>query len=348
MADDITITRDVLRTPRAAAIAGIVFALLLGTALVLVRVAVPRNPHDAPTWLDDPWRKNSVVVALNLVPFAGLAFLWFVGVIRDRIGAAEDRFFATVFLGTGLLFVAMLFVAGAVAGGLIATESQRGSAAISPEVWRLGRQTTYLVLNVYAMRMAGAFTISTTTIGRPPRHPPAMAGGVRMGGGGRAPAHHRTVRVGPDPVPGVGARPEHPPPRPPAGGPRARRRYLRMFTARAITRRPTTSEIASSAIIRSLAHGLIAETSVGLKRGGGREREVQVVDELRIPVRVHVLAVGHLREHERRSALAMCAGRGAATVEVPVPQAECDHVGEPDRAAACEQRLGVVGERGRC
>ena len=97
-------------------------------------------------------------------PFAGLAFLWFVGVIRDRIGAAEDRFFATVFLGTGLLFVAMLFVAGAVAGGMIATESQRGAAVISPEVWRLGRETSYLILNVFAMRMAGAFTIVTTTI----------------------------------------------------------------------------------------------------------------------------------------------------------------------------------------
>jgi hypothetical protein len=161
---DTTITRDSLRTPRAAAIAGIVFAVLLGTALVLVRISIPASPRDAPTWLDDRWRKNAVVVALNLVPFAGLAFLWFVGVIRDRIGAAEDRFFATVFLGTGLLFVAMLFVAGAVAGGLIATESARGSASITPEVWRLGRQTTYLVLNVYAMRMAGAFAISTTTI----------------------------------------------------------------------------------------------------------------------------------------------------------------------------------------
>jgi len=161
----INVTRAALRTPRAAAIAGIVFALLLGTALVLLRVAVPSDIHDAPEWLDDRWRKNSVVLALNLVPFAGLAFLWFVGVVRDRIGAAEDRFFATVFLGTGLLFVAMLFVAGSVAAGLIATESHRGAAQISPEVWRLGRQTTYLVLNVYGMRMAGAFTISTTTIG---------------------------------------------------------------------------------------------------------------------------------------------------------------------------------------
>jgi hypothetical protein len=164
VAEDAKITRESLRTPRAAAIAGIVFAVLLGTAIVLLRLAVPANPTEAPTWLDDPWRKNSVVVALNLVPFAGLAFLWFIGVIRDRIGAAEDRFFATVFLGSGLLFVAMLFVAGAVSGGLISTEANLEAERIDPDLWRLGRETTFMVLNVYAMRMAGAFTISTTTI----------------------------------------------------------------------------------------------------------------------------------------------------------------------------------------
>jgi hypothetical protein len=163
---EIEIIRTSLRTPRAAAIAGIAFALLLGAAFVLLRIALPASPRDAHTWLDDPWRKNVVVLALNLVPFAGIAFLWFVGAVRDRIGAAEDRFFATVFLGTGLLFVAMLFVAGAVAGGLLATEAQRGPAPISPEVWRFGRHTTSLVLAVYAMKMAGAFTIVTTTIGR--------------------------------------------------------------------------------------------------------------------------------------------------------------------------------------
>src|SRR5690348_8683406 len=38
------ITPSAVRTPRAAAIAGIVFALLLGTALVLLRQAVPANP----------------------------------------------------------------------------------------------------------------------------------------------------------------------------------------------------------------------------------------------------------------------------------------------------------------
>ena len=140
------------------------FAVLLGTALVLLRIAVPANPRDAGAWLNETWRRDAVVIALNVVPYSGLAFLWFVGVVRDRIGDAEDRFFATVFLGTALLFVAMLFVTGAIAGGLLAAEAHRGTTGISPEVWRFGRHTTYLVLTVYGMRMAGAFAIVTTTI----------------------------------------------------------------------------------------------------------------------------------------------------------------------------------------
>ena len=162
---EIGVFRSSLRTPRAAAIAGIAFAVLLTTALVLVRLAVPPESHDAGTWLDHSDRKRAVEVALNLVPFAGLAFLWFIGAVRDRIGAAEDRFFATVFLGTGLLFVAMLFIASAVAGGLLGAETDR-PAHVSREVWRFGRHTSYEVLAVYALRMAGAFTIVTTTIGR--------------------------------------------------------------------------------------------------------------------------------------------------------------------------------------
>jgi hypothetical protein len=43
------------------------------------------------------------------VPFAGIAFLWFIGVVRERLGEIEDRLFSTVFLRSGLLFLAMLF-----------------------------------------------------------------------------------------------------------------------------------------------------------------------------------------------------------------------------------------------
>ena len=152
-----------LRTPRAAAVAGIIFSVLLTAALVLLRVSVPAHPAVPGLWLTDPHHRAQVAIALNLVPFAGIAFLWFIGVLRDRIGEREDRFFATVFLGSGLLFVAMIFVAAAIAGGVIAadTSSPPGAGTLA-----LGRIVTATLVNVYAMRMAAVFTLTTVTIAR--------------------------------------------------------------------------------------------------------------------------------------------------------------------------------------
>src|SRR5688500_15316556 len=135
------VTRAAIRTPRAAAVAGIVFAVLLTTTFVLLRWALPNDTETAGDWLDDGSRRDAVVLALNLLPFAGLAFLWFIGVIRDRIGAGEDRFFATVFLGSGLLMIAMLFTGGAVARGLLLT-SDDAAGAPPTEMWSFGRRVT--------------------------------------------------------------------------------------------------------------------------------------------------------------------------------------------------------------
>jgi hypothetical protein len=109
--------------------------VLLTVALVLVGLALPSDPADAGDWLADGRKRDAVLLALNLLPFAGIAFLWFIGVVRDRIGAGEDRFFATVFLGSGLLFIAMVFAAGALAGGIVLTTGD-GPAA---DVWSFGR-----------------------------------------------------------------------------------------------------------------------------------------------------------------------------------------------------------------
>jgi hypothetical protein len=152
-----------LRTPRAAALAGIIFSVLLICALVLLRVSTPAQSAVPGQWLTDSRRRAAVAIALNLIPFAGIAFLWFVGVLRDRIGDREDRFFATVFLGSGLLFVAMLFAAAAIAGGIIAGVS---SASPGAGTLALGRGVTGILLNIYAMRMAAVFTLTTVTIAR--------------------------------------------------------------------------------------------------------------------------------------------------------------------------------------
>ena len=169
MADDILAEGPLeagssLRTPRGAAVAGIIFSVLLITALTLLRISAPAHPGAGSQWLTDSGKRAAVAVALNLVPFAGIAFLWFIGVLRDRIGEREDRFFATVFLGSGLLFVGMIFVAAAVGGALIATASS--SSLTGGATLAVGRNITNALLNVYAMRMAAVFTLTTVTIAR--------------------------------------------------------------------------------------------------------------------------------------------------------------------------------------
>ena len=153
-----------LRTPRSAGLAGIAFAVLFTIVLVLARSAVPSDPSDAGEWLSDDSRRDAVLFALGLVPFAGIAFLWFVGVLRDRVGDAEDRFFGTVFLGSALLFVALLFVASAVAAGLVAAAGDDAGSLVSSDAWDIGRRTTHELMVVYAIRMAAVFTIATSTI----------------------------------------------------------------------------------------------------------------------------------------------------------------------------------------
>ena len=155
-------SRSSLNAPRAAAVAGILFSLLLMTSLVLIRITVPANPLEAGTWLSGGARSTGL--ALNLVPFAGIAFLWFIGVVRDRLGQHEDKFFATVFLGSGLLFLALLFASAAVAGGLLRMYGSNPSSLIDSGLHRFGRAVTYEMINVYALKMAGVFMISTCTL----------------------------------------------------------------------------------------------------------------------------------------------------------------------------------------
>ncbi|MFD9813527.1 hypothetical protein [Streptomyces sp. NPDC059080] len=154
-----------LRTPRAAGVAGVLFALLLAAVIVLVRLALPGEANGAAAAVADPSRRDALQTALALVPFGGVFFLWFMGAVRDYVGAREDRFFATLFLGSGLLFVAMLFALAAWAEGLVGPAGVSQLAA-TPQSWEAGRHFTYTVLLSYGMRMAAVFTLSTTSIGR--------------------------------------------------------------------------------------------------------------------------------------------------------------------------------------
>jgi hypothetical protein len=129
---------------------------------VLVRISVPADPQDAGAWLASSG--NNVRLALNLLPFAGVAFLWFIGVVRDRIGQYEDRLFATVFLGSGLLFLAMIFASAATAGGIITAFETMPQQIVDSGLYGFGRATTYELMNTYAVKMAGVFMLSSCTL----------------------------------------------------------------------------------------------------------------------------------------------------------------------------------------
>jgi hypothetical protein len=157
-----TLTHSRLKSPRAAAFAGIVFSVLFIISLVLIRTAVPADPQDAGAWLARDLK--TVTFAIYLFPFTGIAFLWFIGVLRDRMGTQEDRFFATVFMGSGLLFLAMLFVTGAISAGIIMGFRTMPDRLVESGIYTFARAAVYQLINVYAVKMAAVFMISTSTV----------------------------------------------------------------------------------------------------------------------------------------------------------------------------------------
>jgi hypothetical protein len=153
-----------LKTPRAAAVAGILFAVLFATSIILIRLAVPEELSSGTEWLTKG--RQRISIAVILMPFAGMAFLWFIGVIRDLLGEYEDKFFSSVYFGSSLLFLAMIFVAMAIGGGLVASLSidRTGAAELDNAVIVFGRAVALQISNVYAMRMAGMFMTSLAAI----------------------------------------------------------------------------------------------------------------------------------------------------------------------------------------
>src|SRR5271157_4668157 len=135
MKQEATLIRARLKTPRAAAIAGILFSILLITGLVLFRLSVRADPLETGAWLKTS--ANKVALALNLVPFGGIAFLW---------------------------FLAMLFASAAVAGGIIIAYGARPEGLLDSATFTFARAVTYETMNLYAVKMAGVFIVSTSTL----------------------------------------------------------------------------------------------------------------------------------------------------------------------------------------
>jgi hypothetical protein len=150
-----------IAAPREAAIAGVLSAILFIASLTLVMLAFPGGQASTPEWLKG--NVGALYLALNMVPFAGIFFLWFLGAARDRLGSREDRFFATIFLGSGLLYLATTFAATAMTFGFIAAYAEDKSIVTNKTFFFNAKVIDSLTF-VYSVRMAAVFMISTATL----------------------------------------------------------------------------------------------------------------------------------------------------------------------------------------
>ena len=154
------------RAPRSAGLAGIAFSLLFLAVALLLSGRPPDGLTEAGIieWFELTAKTPVTIAVLYITPFAGIAFLWFLAVVRDRIGVLEDRFLSTVFLGSGLLFVAMFWAAGAAIASLVAGNRLEGGPPLDATTIETFRSLAFSFLFVFAARAAAVFMIVTSTI----------------------------------------------------------------------------------------------------------------------------------------------------------------------------------------
>lgn len=154
------------RSIEAAAIAGVVFAVLalVGVALLLDFTTLVDSETAPVEWLEDPAHRSGQLVALNLIAVSSIAFMWFVAVIRRRLGEREDRFFGTVFLGSGIAFVAIWLAAvtAITAPAFALTYFENATVTNATASYAAGLGTAYLW--VVLPRIAAVFMLATATL----------------------------------------------------------------------------------------------------------------------------------------------------------------------------------------
>ena len=155
-----------IRSIEAAAVAGLVFAVLSFISLLLL--TSPPDPaapdSETITWYSDPANRALLTLGLSLSVVSAISFLWFVAVIRRRVGDREDRFFSTVFLGSGILLTGVMLVGSAtLASGAVTADLADGRVPDASVLTALSGLGTSLLLLVL-LRIQAVFVVSTSTL----------------------------------------------------------------------------------------------------------------------------------------------------------------------------------------
>ncbi len=166
------------------ALTGLIFVVLLVVAFVLIAdiPSVRDSPQTLAAFYSSPANVTKVLAAAYLVPIAGIIFLLFIGVLRGQfapIREGSQRFQWTVVNGSGILFIACLFIATTAAAAPAASIAFLGAplpntTSIIPFV-----EISSILLFVFGMRAAAAFMIFASRLGLENRSLPrwlALAG----------------------------------------------------------------------------------------------------------------------------------------------------------------------------
>lgn len=148
---------------------GVTHAVLLITAFLLLQT-VPRGGPQAEVlaFYSDTDRRRLVLVGLYLLPFAGIAFIWFEVALRMWISGTHRRanvLLSNVQLVSGILFLA-LFFASAATSAATATAVEFADAVIDPVFATMLPVYGDTLMYVFAIRMAAMFVFTTTSIAR--------------------------------------------------------------------------------------------------------------------------------------------------------------------------------------
>ena len=155
--------RREVRSPRAAAFAGIGYAILMITGMLLLASIARVRLEDITPELLESWSRKAKLIIL-LVPFAGIAFLWFTGVIRDLLGEREDRFFSTLFYGSAIIQVVLLFIWGAIFAAIMATKTMMVVESTDARMYLFGFALMNEIIGNYALRMAGIYMTAINSL----------------------------------------------------------------------------------------------------------------------------------------------------------------------------------------
>jgi hypothetical protein len=150
----------------AAAVAGMVYSVLAVAGLgFLSRVPdLGMSDEELTRWFEDSGHQAEAIVGLNLVSISAIAFLWFVAVIRRRLGDREDRFFGTVFFGSSIAFVGVWVVAAAVVAAPAIVSTVFDDASISADSESLAVGIGAALMLVVAPRLQAVFVITVSNV----------------------------------------------------------------------------------------------------------------------------------------------------------------------------------------